>query len=53
MTLEQQLKNVELIFVQRLRNPEKAKEIYSSLKERIDSPGLIKILEKRILELGK
>lgn len=53
LTFTQQLPNVELIFIQQLKNPERALEIYRTMKEKTTDPALIESLTKKIEALEK
>lgn len=48
LTFQQQLPNVELIFVKILNRPEKAIEIFNNVKDKVKEPKLREFLEKKI-----
>ena len=48
ITLVQQLPYVELIYIKRLKNPEKAIEIYTAILKKTDDPKIKEFLEEKI-----
>jgi tetratricopeptide (TPR) repeat protein len=50
-SLVQQMPNIELIFVKKLKEPEKAIAVYNSIKEKTNNSKLLKFIEERIKTL--